>query len=168
MAKHSSSWIIFYIFTLYSMNGFQNIFYIQKNVIPLNTIIQRNNPSYKLYDKQKPIDTDNYERNEEEHSTIDDELINIDFIGENELDLQMIAVKKMLEDDIKDDELTPLEIFNNMYKDLKARKTNNGTTVPLSSDEMLKRMYKDAQKPDPFDDVSLLIFINQSLTIIFE
>ena len=128
-------------------NGFQ-ITHVQKK----NFFIS-NNHSHKLYNKHKPIDTENYNIDENDNSIIDDELVNIDFIGENELDSQMLAVKKMLEDDLVEEELTPLEVFNNLYKDLKARKTSNSTQAPLTSDEMLKRMYKDAQKPDPFDDV---------------
>jgi len=114
-----------------------------------------------LHDEENDI-------NDMSDTIIDDELVNIDLLGENENDQQLLVIHKMINEDLQRDKtvLSPVEIFQSLYKDLKQRKKQNSssdsvdnndgpTRSPvLSSEEMLSRIYTDAQRPDPFDDVS--------------
>lgn len=73
------------------------------------------------------------------------------------------AVKQMLNDDIMITNATvisPLESFNEIYRELKSNNTTDGvnTKKKLSADEMLSRLFPDAEiKNDPFDEKKVMI-----------
>ena len=115
------------------------------------------------------VEENDIDSNDISDTIIDDELVNIDLLGENENDQQLLVIQNMINEDLKKDQavLSPVEIFHNLYRDLKQRNRQNSSSSDsdnddasarspvLSSEEMLSRIYTDAQRPDPFDDVSL-------------
>jgi hypothetical protein len=108
------------------------------------------------------VEDNDTDSNDISDTIIDDELVNIDLLGENENDQQLLVIQNMINEDLKKDQtvLSPLEIFQSLYRDLKQRNRQNNdastrSSPVLSSEEMLSRIYTDAQRPDPFDDVRL-------------
>jgi hypothetical protein len=118
------------------------------------------------------VEENDTDSNDISDTIIDDELVNIDLLGENENDQQLLVIQNMINEDLKKDQtvLSPLEIFQSLYRDLKQRNRQNSSSSSsndynndastrsspvLSSEEMLSRIYTDAQRPDPFDDVRL-------------
>ena len=119
------------------------------------------------------VEENDTDSNDISDTIIDDELVNIDLLGENENDQQLLVIQSMINEDLKKDQtvLSPLEIFQSLYRDLKQRNRQNSSSSSssssnecnndastrsspvLSSEEMLSRIYTDAQRPDPFDDV---------------
>jgi len=115
-------------------------------------------------------DNDN-DSNDISDTIIDDELVNIDLLGENENDQQLLVIQNMINEDLKKDQtvLSPLEIFQSLYRDLKQRNRQNNdastrSSPVLSSEEMLSRIYTDAQRPDPFDDKKVMFKLRNILT----
>lgn len=113
------------------------------------------------------VEENDIDSNDISDTIIDDELVNIDLLGENENDQQLLVIQNMINEDLKKDQavLSPVEIFQSLYRDLKQRNRQNSSSSDnddasarspvLSSEEMLSRIYTDAQRPDPFDDVRL-------------
>jgi hypothetical protein len=108
-----------------------------------------------LRQRKKPQDQEN-ERDRDGDNTFDDDSSNIDLIGatESSLDQSIAAsMKQLLDAGPAEPELSRVEVFNNLYKDIKARK---GEGKALSSEEMLKELFRDVPVIDPFDDVSAI------------
>lgn len=130
-----------------------------------------NNVFIRLDTADDDVEENDTDSNDISDTIIDDELVNIDLLGENENDQQLLVIRNMINEDLKKDQtvLSPLEIFQSLYRDLKQRNRQNSSSSSneydndastrsspvLSSEEMLSRIYTDAQRPDPFDDVRL-------------
>ncbi|KAJ1427053.1 hypothetical protein B484DRAFT_78302 [Ochromonadaceae sp. CCMP2298] len=108
-------------------------------------------PLAPLGQRKMPQDQENASANRDSESTFDEDSSNIDLIGATESSMEQsiaVAVKQLLDAAPAEPELTPVEVWNNLYKEIK------GGKKALTSDEMLKELFRDSPVMDPFDDVS--------------
>lgn len=90
----------------------------------------------------------------------DDEILDIQYIAESVMDQSIErAVKQMLSDGPKEPEISPLERFNSMYKDIKSKK--NGTTLDPAL--MLSQLFTDEAGIDPFDERKVMFKLRNIL-----
>eukprot|EP00600_Ochromonadales_sp_CCMP1393_P000157 CAMPEP_0174983284 /NCGR_PEP_ID=MMETSP0004_2-20121128/17040_1 /TAXON_ID=420556 /ORGANISM="Ochromonas sp., Strain CCMP1393" /LENGTH=152 /DNA_ID=CAMNT_0016235483 /DNA_START=186 /DNA_END=644 /DNA_ORIENTATION=+ len=133
----------------------------------INSIhLDKNNFLTHLQARKKPIDRDSDNADDPNSETLfDDELLNVDLLGETSIDKSIaLAVKQLLDEGPAEPELSPAEVFNNLYQDIKDRKHDNGTngTVP-TSEEMLSKLFTDTPANDPFDDKKVMFKLRNFL-----
>lgn len=92
----------------------------------------------------------------------EDEILDLNLISETAIDQSIErAVKQLLGEGFKAPEKAPTEIFNDMYLNLKNKKSNNSTSLDPAA--MLAQLFPDEQAKDPFDERKVMIKLRQML-----
>jgi hypothetical protein len=92
----------------------------------------------------------------------DEDDVDIDLIVESVMDQSVEkAVKQMIEEGPKvDEEATPAEKFNMLYKDIKSKKNE---TTSMDSTQMLAALFTEGQTKDPFDERKVMMKLRNML-----
>jgi hypothetical protein len=85
--------------------------------------------------------------------------LGIDTFEESLMDISIQnAVKNFIEEAPKDPEISPLEVFQQMYKDIKAKKVGVNGTTALDPKSMLESLFPATDVGnDPFDERKVMI-----------
>jgi len=136
----------------------------ETEIIEENEIIDEEEIQKELMEAGK-LDMENLikqSRNIQVTDVEEDEVLDLNLISETAIDQSIErAVKQLLDEGFKAPEKAPTEIFNDMYFNLKNKKSNNSTSLDPAA--MLAQLFPDEQAKDPFDERKVMIKLRQML-----
>lgn len=101
------------------------------------------------------------------------DIFDIDIMNESDVDIDLVTdsvidhsiekvVKQMLGEPEKGPDFSPLDTFNDIYNELKAKKSTDSSRK-LNATDMLERLFPDDQTGEPFDERKVMIKLRNIL-----